>query len=87
MCYHTSVESKQQLIMHVARLEGQLAAVRSALEVDDCSKAARTLLAASRSLTSLRAACAGAFISTRIYKYAKVSDTKLLEDVRALMRA
>lgn len=81
-----TMQSKQ-LAAHVARVEGQLAAVRAALEADDCGKAARTLLAASRSLGSLRAACTNEFISNRVYRGAKVSDKKLLDDVRSLMRA
>jgi len=81
------MDSKKALIAHVARVEGQLAAVRAALMADDCSKASRTLMAASRSLSSVRAACASEFISNRVYRGARVSDKKLLEDVRSLMSA
>ena len=75
------------LAAHVARVEGQLAAVRAALNTNDCSKAARTLLAASRSLSSLRAACVSEFLSGQVYKRAPVKDKKLLADVRSLMKA
>lgn len=72
---------------HVARIEGQLAAVRAALEADDCSKVARTLFAASRSLGSLRATCINKFISEQVYPHATVQNKKLLEDVHSLMKA
>ncbi|MDR3571684.1 MAG: metal-sensing transcriptional repressor [Candidatus Pacebacteria bacterium] len=75
------------LAAHLARVEGQLAAARAALEADDCSKTARTLLAAMRSLQSARATCVSGFLSERVYRNAKVADTALLEDVRALMKA
>ena len=76
-----------ELSVHIARVEGQLRAVRAALEADDCSKAARTLLAATRSLQSARASCVAGFLSERIYRGAKVSDDALLVDVHALMKA
>lgn len=72
---------------HIARIEGQLAAARAALETDDCNKTARTLLAASRSLSSLRASCISEFMSEKVYRGAAPRDTKLLEAVRSLMRA
>jgi len=75
------------LSSHVSRVEGQLAAVRAALVANDCSKAARTLLAASRSLASLRAACVSEFLSGQVYKHAPVKDKALLDDVRSLMKA
>lgn len=75
------------LATHVARVEGQLAAVRAALEAGDCGLAARTLLAASRSLASVRSACVSEFLSERVYGKAPVKDKKLLEDVRSLMKA
>lgn len=75
------------LTSHVARVEGQLAAVRAALEANDCGKAARTLLAASRSLASLRAACVSEFLTGQVYKSAPVKDKALLADVRSLMKA
>lgn len=76
-----------QLTAHVARVEGQLSAVRAALEANDCGKAARTLLAASRSLSSLRATCISEFLSSQVYKHAPVKDKALLADVRSLMKA
>lgn len=79
-------KSHTQLRAHLARIEGQLAAVRGALEQDDCSKAARTLLAASRSLQSARALCVSAFLSERVYPHAKAADSALLEDVHALLK-
>ena len=77
----------KELAAHVARVQGQLAAVHEALLADDCHKATRTLCAASRSLASLRATCASEFVSRRVYRGAQPSDAVLLEDVRALMRA
>lgn len=76
-----------KLKAHLARIEGQLSAVRTALDSDDCSKAAKTLLAASRSLQSARALCVTGFLSERVYPNAKVADQNLLEDVRALLKA
>ncbi len=76
-----------QLSAHIARIEGQLAAARIAVESNDCNKVAKTLLAASRSLTSVRATCISEFMSQRVYSDAKVRDTGLLEDVQRLMRA
>jgi DNA-binding FrmR family transcriptional regulator len=76
-----------KLTAHLARIEGQLSAVRTALDQDDCSKAARTLLAASRSLQSARALCVAGFLSERVYPHAKVADPALLEDVKALLKA
>lgn len=75
------------LAAHIARVEGQLAASRRALETGDCSKVARTLLAASRSLASVRAACVSEFLATKVYAKANVTDQELLNDVRSLMRA
>lgn len=75
------------LSAHIARVEGQLAAVRSALETNDCGKAARTLLAASRSLDSIRATCISEFLSQRVYGSAPVKDAALLADVRSLIKA
>ena len=72
---------------HVARIEGQLAAVRAALEADDCSKVARTLFAASRSLGSLRATCISKFMSEKVYEHVPAHNKKLLDDVRSLMKA
>ena len=77
----------KELSAHVARVEGQLAAVRAALDSNDCGKAARTLLAASRSLGSLRAVCISEFLSGQVYKHAPVKDKALLADVRLLMKA
>ena len=76
-----------ELITHIARIEGQLKAVRAALEAQECSKAARTLLAATRSLQSARATCVETFLGERVYPNAKVSDKVLLRDVHALMKA
>ena len=76
-----------KLTAHLARIEGQLAAVRDALEQDDCSKAARTLLAASRSLQSARASCVEGFLSEQVYSGAKVANAQLLKDVHALLKA
>ncbi len=76
-----------QLQAHLARVEGQLSAVRDALDSDDCSKAARTLLAASRSLQSARALCGTSLLSERVYPNAKATDAALLEDVRSLLKA
>lgn len=75
------------LTAHIARIEGQLAAVRAALAADDCSKAARTLLAATRSLQSARATCVEGFLNDRVYRGAKVANKALLADVHALMKA
>ena len=81
-------KSKQaELIAHIARVEGQLAAVRKALEFDDCSKAARTMMAAVRSLQSARATCVECFMRERVYKDSRVMDAELLDDVHALMKA
>jgi DNA-binding FrmR family transcriptional regulator len=75
------------LSAHIARIEGQLVAVRDALERNDCSKAARTLMAASRSLASVRALCATTLLEDRVYAGAKVHDEHLLDDVRLLIKA
>ncbi|CAN5758630.1 hypothetical protein BH11PAT2_BH11PAT2_02580 [soil metagenome] len=87
MSTKTHAPSTKELVVHVARIEGQLSAVRAALESDDCNKAARTLLAASRSLSSLRAACITEFITKKVYRNASVKDTQLLADVRSLIKA
>lgn len=75
------------LSAHIARVEGQLASVRAALEAGDCGKAARTLFAASRSLASARATCIDEFLSSKVYKHALVKDKALLADVRSLIKA
>lgn len=80
-------KSHAQLSAHIARIEGQLAGARDALEQDDCAKVARTLLAASRSLASVRATCASEFLERKVYRNAKVSDASLLADIRALIKA
>lgn len=87
MSTNNTRSSTKELVVHTARIEGQLSAVRTALEADDCSKAARTLLAASRSLSSLRAACITEFITKKVYRDAFVKDTQLLTDVRSLIKA
>jgi DNA-binding FrmR family transcriptional regulator len=48
--------NKKQIISHIKRLEGQLRAVRDAIEDEgfDCKKANQTLFAASRSFATLR---------------------------------
>lgn len=76
-----------KLTAHIARVEGQLAAVRTALEADDCGKAARTLLAASRSLDSIRAICISEFLGQKIYGNAPVKNAALLADVQSLIKA
>lgn len=80
-------KTQKQLSAHIARIEGQLAAARAALEADDCGKTARTLFAASRSLSSLRAMCIDQFLSNKVYRHSAVRDKKLLTDVQSLMRA
>ncbi len=75
------------LIAHLARVEGQLAAVRAALATDDCTKAARTLLAATRSLSSARTQCVQGGMTERVYRGGKLRDKALLHDVEALMKA
>lgn len=89
ICYHALMKNAKhaQLMAHIARIEGQLAAVRSALEADDCHKAAQTLLAATRSLHSARASCVKGFLSERVYRNAKISDKTLMDDVDALIKA
>lgn len=82
-----NTKNNASLIAHIARVEGQLAAVRVALAADDCSKAARTLLAASRSLDSVRAACAEGFLTKRIFKNAKIKDPALMRDIQFLIKA
>jgi DNA-binding FrmR family transcriptional regulator len=82
-----STHTNKQLAAHISRIEGQLAAARKALATDDCSKTARTLLAASRSLASLRAACMSEFLSKKVYQGATPKDKKLYDDVQSLMRA
>jgi len=77
----------KDLCSHIARVEGQLAAVRAALSKNDCSKASKTLLAASRSLESARAACVTTFLSEAVYKGSRVADAKLLADVHSLIKA
>lgn len=48
--------NKKQIISHIKRLEGQLRAVRDAIQDEgfDCQKANQTLFAASRSFATLR---------------------------------
>lgn len=86
-CEHMKKKNHAQLQAHLSRIEGQLSAVRDALERDDCSKAAKTLLAASRSLQSARALCVTGFLSERVYPHVKAADAALLEDVRSLLKA
>lgn len=80
-------KKRSTLSAHISRVEGQLAAVRSALDHEDCGKAARTLLAASRSLDSIRAACISEFLTQRVYGNAPVKDVTLLADIRSLIKA
>lgn len=89
ICYYRCMKSEKhaKLIMHIARIEGQLAAVRAALASDDCHKAAKTLLAATRSLHSARATCVKGFLSERVYRNAKITDASLMDDVDALIKA
>lgn len=76
-----------KLSAHIARVEGQLAAVRAALDLDDCGKAARTLLAASRSLDSIRTTCISEFLGRKIYGNAPIKNAALLADVQSLIKA
>lgn len=80
-------KANAELSAHLARIEGQFKAARRAFEADDCAKVARTLLAASRSLSSLRAACVGEFLENKVYQNSPIRDEALLKDVRALIKA
>lgn len=70
-------DKRTKLIHHISRLEGQLAAVKRELQQTepDCTKAALTLKAASRSFSTLRMSFVTCFLET---KY--ISKTQTLDD-------
>jgi DNA-binding FrmR family transcriptional regulator len=57
-----------EIIKHISRLEGQLAATKRELmqQSIDCKKAAETLRAASRSFSSLKASFVLCFLSEKL---------------------
>jgi DNA-binding FrmR family transcriptional regulator len=70
-------DTKQALIHHISRLEGQLASVKRELlaEEPDCEKAAMTLKASARSFSSLRLAFVTCFLERKYLSPKQVSDS------------
>ena len=68
------MDTRTSMVSHIARLEGQLAAVKAELqkEVPDCEKASKTLLSASRSFAGLREQFVESFLVTHFVDTAKI---------------
>lgn len=63
-------DSKQTLIKHISKLQGQLDAVKKELEKEtpDCEKTSATLYAASRSFASVRVLFVKCFLTKEFLK-------------------
>lgn len=75
-CTHMHPETKK-LVDHISRIEGQLAAIKKALQdpVPECEKAALTLKAASRSFSTLRMAFVACFLEHKYLSKKQDTDT------------
>lgn len=73
MQYNKNIEN---IIKHVARLQGQLEAVKNELAKDEpnCEKASTILYAASRSFASVRALYVKCFLSKEFLKNSRDED-------------
>jgi len=60
------MNTREQMVHHISRIEGQLASVKAELakERPDCEKASKTLLSASRSFAGLREQFVESFLRT-----------------------
>ncbi len=86
----THSPSQKELLAHLARLEGQLRAVRVALESHDpdCQKASTTLAAASRSFASLRASFVTCMLTSKFLHIPKgAKGTSELESVLRVIKS
>lgn len=81
-------DSKKQIIDHISRLEGQLAAVKHELQQDkvDCAKASTTLLSASRSFAGLRQKFTEAFLLKHFISSVNAKDQELFTKLTALIK-
>lgn len=80
--------SKQAIINHISRLEGQLAAVKSQLlEAEpDCVKASKTLLSASRSFAGLREKFVDAFLQKHFVHMKTKQDEVMFGELLTLIK-
>lgn len=83
----TPTPDRAEIARHVSRLEGQLASVKAQLmsERPDCTKAATTLKAASRSFASLRRAFVACFLWEKFPAAAKRPDAEASSEYAALL--
>lgn len=81
-------ENKKQIIDHISRLEGQLAAVKAELqkEVVDCARASTILLSASRSFAGLRQKFTESFLIKHFVPNVKPQDQELFDKLTALIK-
>lgn len=75
------------LINHISRLEGQLASIKTELQVasPDCLKAGATLRAASRSFASLKYAFVSCFLQKKFFTKQQASSLKNSSEYDALL--
>ena len=80
---------RKNIIDHISRLEGQLAAVKAELQKPepDCARACRTLVSASRSFAGLREQFVESFLLTHIVDEKSVKDRSLLDTLLTLIKA
>jgi DNA-binding FrmR family transcriptional regulator len=80
--------TKKQIIDHISRIEGQLAAVKKELSSDkvDCIKASTTLLSASRSFAGLRQKFTESFLMKHFIPNVTKQEQELFEKLTALIK-
>ena len=81
-------DSKKQIIDHISRLEGQLAAVKKELAEDavDCIKASTILLSASRSFAGLRQKFTQSFLMKHFVPTVSKKDQELFDTLTAVIK-
>lgn len=81
-------QQKQNIINHISRLEGQLAAVKAELTTDepDCIKASKTLLSASRSFAGLRESFVEAFLKKYFVTVRSEKDHDVLTQLLTVIK-
>lgn len=82
-------QEKKNLINHISRLEGQLAAVKAEIQKEkpDCQKASATLLSAARSFAGLRQKFIEAFLLKYFVGSIAPKDKELFEKLTSLIKA
>jgi len=78
----------KKLIDHISRLEGQLASVKRELQGDEinCSKTAKTILAASRSFATLKMNFIATFLESKFKIRELTKDQEMVDDLLSVIK-